>query len=159
MTRSKILKRYLAYLERRGRLLTITDPDSSEVTLLRYYVLFKDKVTPLAKSRPLPFNVYIHHFVGSDDLDLHDHPWGFLSFILSGGYWEISEKGKTWIKPGSLIIRKSNWRHRIEIDPSHPDCYTLLVRGMRVREWGYWVQGVFVTWRKHLQGKQEDKDT
>ena len=38
------------------------------------------------------FNVYLHHFLSSDDdRALHDHPWWFVSVILRGSYIEVSE--------------------------------------------------------------------
>ena len=34
-------------------------------------------------------NLYLHVFHRSDeDRELHDHPWGFVSLILWGGYYE-----------------------------------------------------------------------
>ncbi len=35
-------------------------------------------------------SIFIHRFEGPDPGDhLHDHPWGFVSFILRGGYDEL----------------------------------------------------------------------
>src|ERR1700710_2371105 len=35
------------------------------------------------------FNIYLHHFLRSDDdRALHDHPWCNLSILLSGSYLE-----------------------------------------------------------------------
>lgn len=40
------------------------------------------------------FSVYLHHLHASDDgRALHDHPWSFLTFLLSGGYTEITPSG------------------------------------------------------------------
>lgn len=36
----------------------------------------------------LPFPAVLHHFTAPDLGDPHDHPWGFVSHILSGGYIE-----------------------------------------------------------------------
>src|SRR4051812_9607864 len=37
------------------------------------------------------FGVYVHEIHRPDvDRDLHDHPWAFASFILSGGYTEVT---------------------------------------------------------------------
>lgn len=39
------------------------------------------------------FNMYLHHFVQSDDpRALHDHPWWSCSIILRGGYYEVVPK-------------------------------------------------------------------
>src|SRR5688500_6187293 len=37
----------------------------------------------------LPFGVYVHRILAPDPgLDLHDHPWPFVTLILRGGYVE-----------------------------------------------------------------------
>src|SRR4051794_40321026 len=51
------------------------------------------------------FACYLHWFHGNDDACLHDHPWGFISFILAGGYWETTPRGRRWYGPGSLLVR------------------------------------------------------
>lgn len=34
------------------------------------------------------FSIKIHDILASDSLCLHDHPWGFITFLLKGGYYE-----------------------------------------------------------------------
>lgn len=34
--------------------------------------------------------VFLHYFQDSDSDELHSHPWGFTSLILSGGYYETT---------------------------------------------------------------------
>jgi hypothetical protein len=35
------------------------------------------------------FSIYLHHFEAPDPgVDLHDHPWPFLAFVVKGGYEE-----------------------------------------------------------------------
>ena len=42
------------------------------------------------------FSIKVHHILESDeDRCEHDHPWPFLSLILTGGYWEWVEGERT----------------------------------------------------------------
>lgn len=57
----------------------ITDADHPDKPYMRRFILLR---TPLGAC-------YLHLFFRSDnDRGLHDHPWPFTSFIVSGGYWE-----------------------------------------------------------------------
>jgi hypothetical protein len=54
------------------------------------------------------FKIYIHGIYGPDeDLHLHNHPWDFKSFILSGSYIEQTQFGNNKIKPFT-------WRKEVE---------------------------------------------
>jgi hypothetical protein len=93
------------------------------------------------------FNVYLHKFCrDDDDRALHDHPWPYWSLILRGGYWEVTWNGRRWHGPGSLLRRRAEHRHRVELLPGHP-CWTLFLTGPRVREWGFWCPQGFVHWK------------
>lgn len=37
------------------------------------------------------FGVFLHRFLASDNLCLHDHPFPFVSIVLWSGYWEWTE--------------------------------------------------------------------
>jgi hypothetical protein len=42
------------------------------------------------------FGVYLHHLLRSDyDRAFHDHPWGFVTFLISGSYTEHRPNGQT----------------------------------------------------------------
>lgn len=108
-----------------------------------------------------PIAVYLHHFVGDDwSLDLHDHPKRFVSIGLKGGYIEETPDtvwptgavvGHTrrpfnapWIRtfPAEhrhriLMFRKHGFNSRREDNPLM-DCWTLVIVGPKVREWGFW---------------------
>ena len=58
-----------------GRKRIILDRESDEPYLERYYIFLKNRTT-------FPFNMFIHKFLKSDPDDLHDHPWGFTTFIF-----------------------------------------------------------------------------
>ena len=94
------------------------------------------------------FNVYLHKFL-RDDIDraLHDHPWTSLSLVLRGGYYEITDKGKRWYGPASLIFRSATHRHRIVLPKPGRPAWTLFMTGRKRREWGFWCPQGFVPWR------------
>lgn len=100
------------------------------------------------------FNVYVHKFLRSDDdRALHDHPWWFVSLMLSGQYTEVTENARTvrsapepwrlfW-GDRPLAFRRATWRHRVELvkpgrTASEVPCWTLIVTGRRTRTWGFW---------------------
>lgn len=85
------------------------------------------------------FAVYLHHLhVSDEDRALHDHPWAFISVLLSSGYFEwVQVTGgyrKLWRRRFSVLCRPAVWRHRLElVQPT----WTLIVRSRRLREWGF----------------------
>jgi hypothetical protein len=102
------------------------------------------------------FGIKLHHILRSDeDRDLHDHPWSFLSIILSGGYWEHTARepdvdprfdlrhmtgkpvtDRTWHGPGSILWRPAPSPHRLEL-PEGRSAWTLVLTGPKRREWGF----------------------
>ncbi len=112
---------------------------------------------------------FLHRFVRSDgDLDLHDHPFNFLSLILWGGYWEelidpyedrkaVARDGlferkkpvRVWRYPGTVHYSHAETIHRVVLKDGHY-CWTLIWRSKKVRQWGFWVEGEWVRWDKHL---------
>lgn len=103
------------------------------------------------------FGIYLHHIHRPDrDRDPHDHPWAFWSLILAGGYIERVWPDKT--DPGTSYRRVRNrWspghlgRRQAHII-THIDgpLWTLVLTGPRRSDWGFWVDGDFVPWRKYL---------
>lgn len=87
------------------------------------------------------FNVYLHHFLRSDDdRALHDHPWWNLSVLLEGEYteWTIAAGGVHQAavrRSGQFKFRGANTAHRIELHKGA--CWTLFITGPRIREWGF----------------------
>ena len=126
-----------------GRYRLIPDRTTGEDYLHRYYIFLKDR-------KYFPFNVTLHKIVRSDDPIMHDHPWAFTTVILKGGYWEhtpvFNSDGKmlaafqTWRGPGSIIHRKANEFHWLELDESVGPATTLFFMGRQQREWGFLVQ-------------------
>lgn len=123
------------------------------------------------------FSIKLHKIMLSDEDCLHDHPWTFLSIILSGGYWEwapLCEKvvsanwhmreklafkhmliGKTkkWYRPGRVLFRPAHYRHRLEL-PEGKHCWTLVLTGKPFREWGFWTPKGWVEWFKYDPTKE-----
>ncbi len=109
----------------------------------------------------------VHCIERSDaDRELHDHPFWFVSFILSGGYYEHTLDGrKTWYGPGSLVFRSADTLHRIELSQTprlgtaacaRRECckekpaWTIVLRGRYARRWGFLAGGAWTTWQKFV---------
>ena len=95
---------------------------TAEPFVIRYYLLFR------RRPKWFPFNIFIHKLLKSDLGDLHDHYWTYITIILKGGYWEKTEKGTYWRKPGYIGFRRYNHRHSITI-PDGKCAWTLLFVG------------------------------
>lgn len=98
---------------------------------------------------------YLHHIAGPDPgMDLHDHPWSFISIVLRGGYWD-------WRAPVADACRgrqvhhhqSRRWSiHRMPLDVAHrihaaqPNTWTLVLRGPTRRVWGFYPPSGRVSW-------------
>ena len=135
-----------------GRYRLIPDRRTGADYMHRYYLFLKDR-------KWFPFNITLHKIVRSDDPVFHDHPWSYTTIVLKGGYWEhtpiFNSDGKIfselirWRGPGSIIMRKSNEFHWLEMDPEVGPATTLFFMGPQVREWGFMVEGS--RWVQHDQ--------
>ena len=117
--------------------------------LLRWWIIPRNPI----------FNIYLHKFLrDDDDRALHDHPWLSLSIIIKGGYIEHTPNNGWRICPRwSVIFRRATHRHRIELLRERMTCektivkpaWTIFITGPRIREWGFWCEGVrFIPWQK-----------
>lgn len=113
-------------------------------------------------------NVYLHHFLRSDDdRALHDHPWWNVSLLLDGGYIEhVPVKGGAvglHRQSGALVFRKAEAAHRIELMPSglvpRMECpvWTLFVTGPRIREWGFHCPKGWRHWRDFVDPRNSGR--
>lgn len=94
----------------------------------------------------LAFDAVIHHFTARDKGSPHDHPFGFTSHILSGGYVEKAYKvddGGGW--SSELIHRPPGTVHYVEATHIHEivelldgECWTLILPQKKVREARFW---------------------
>ena len=123
-----------------GRCRIINDRKTGEPYLERYYLFLKDR-------KNFPFNIFLHKFVKSDPDHLHDHPWGYTTFILKGGYHEwvpiiVPETGavvgstREWRGPGSLIKATADSMHRVELEPGITP-WTIFIPGKKSKDWGF----------------------
>lgn len=97
------------------------------------------------------FNVYLHHFLRSDDpRALHDHRYINFSILLRGEYTEVlpalpQDPGycaryglfiRKVRKAPCLVARLPSTPHRIELHKG--PVWTLFITLPRVRRWGFW---------------------
>lgn len=117
------------------------------------------------------FGVYLHLIDAPDPgLDLHDHPWPFATIILRGGYTEehasirdavpyavIAERvGKRSVcRPGVMRVWRRGSVHRMGLADAHriiavePGTVTLVLRGRKVRPWGFYLPTGWVDQRRY----------
>lgn len=115
------------------------------------------------------FGIYVHRIDQPDPgLDLHDHPWPFVSIILAGGYTE--EVADAREAPALARIAEAfpltstrgvvrTWRrgsiHRIRMTEAHrivstlPWTTTLVLRGRKSRQWGFYLSDGYVDQRHY----------
>lgn len=102
------------------------------------------------------FALYFHAMEAPDPgLDLHDHPWPFISWVLRGGYTEIRadtrEAGRVF-SDAAMSIPSARQNHRrwmsmklFRMDEAHTiyrldksPTWTLMLVGRRRRQWGFY---------------------
>lgn len=118
--------------------------------LQRWYIIPRNPV----------LNVYLHVFKTSDvDTETHDHPWPNMSILLNKGYWEYV--GRSYQEPlerhlrlwGSIVFRRAETAHRIELFREPDFVVTLFLTGPRVREWGFWTRKGWIQWEQFIKEK------
>ena len=98
--------------------------------LSRWYIIPRNKY----------FNIYLHHFTGSDDARaLHDHPWWSMSVLFKGELQEVTRQTgvqytQRRIKKWLPYFRRPTALHRMVCEKS---AWTLFITGPRVRQWGF----------------------
>lgn len=96
---------------------------------------------------------------GSDLPFEHNHPWGYFTIILSGGYYECRGKDKVWRGPGWFAFREHTDFHRVEI-PEGGYAVTLFVKGKRNKNSTFFKMhdGSVIKdlkyWRQHKIGRE-----
>lgn len=88
------------------------------------------------------FSIFIHKIYKSDqDKYQHDHPYNFLSIILSGGYIEKSKK--EYKRVLWWTYNKAERPHKLRLIKL--PTITLVFTGQRFREWGFYTDRGFMT--------------
>lgn len=144
---------------RKTEKIVITRTAEKKKYLSRWFLFGKSVDSSFAGGRA----VMLHKFHESDADEMHDHPWPFISIILTGGYWEKtprkgwskespddSETVMLWHGPGSILRNKASRIHSVVIEEgSEP--VTLILRGKKSGSWGFYCPKFgFMDWRKHL---------
>lgn len=127
------------------------------------WTLFGDGSVGKRLTAGSPIKVMVHHFLpDADDRDAHDHPRGFLTIVLWGGYDDYVPceacgggelDGCLWcagtglrlgdrLRAGSIRYRHAEYAHRTRVGPR--GAWTLCVMGPFRREWGFWRLGRWV---------------
>ena len=90
---------FLKILEKLGRKRVVMDRGLSHP---EYHLAkpWTDRYYLLLRKRPnwFPFNIFINHIKDNDHgIGLHNHPFPYITIILSGGYWETNiKKERKW---------------------------------------------------------------
>lgn len=114
----------------------------------------------------------LHHFLPNrQDMDAHDHPRGFITIVLAGGYddlvacpWHHSPQGACepayeWaegcggtgfivgdrLRAGSIRRRHAEYTHMTRTD--HRGAWTLCLMFPVSRAWGFWRNGTWFPFR------------
>jgi hypothetical protein len=117
------------------------DDAEGETYMQRYHLLF-------TRDRSIRF----HRILASDPVTdaLHDHPWDFVTVLLSGGYTEITPDGPTHYDAPCVLVRSAEQPHRLVLDAP---AWTYIVCGAVRRTWGYRTDdGLWVPWRRKALG-------
>ena len=112
------------------------------------------------------FNIYLHHFIGDDNrLELHDHPWNFVSILLKGRLLEtFQSEHNQRLHHGWLTSRYIPWllpryyhathRHCFELPSAGPQsAWSLVFTGPRYRNWGFYRDGILI---KTMTGESDE---
>lgn len=111
--------------------------DDNSPLLVRYFILHTK-----------PISIFVHHLMQSDvERALHDHPWSFFTFLVSGGYWEHTVTERIWRHRFSLLYRPAEWQHRLELEKP---VWTVVIKFRSHREWGFIMKDGWHHWSKYM---------
>jgi hypothetical protein len=121
--------------------------------------------------------VLIHRMQAPDPgVDLHDHPWWFVSIVLWGGYTEqradtrsapvyagLAEQFPSCTRgvvqerrPGSIRLMRLTECHTIT-DLRRRTCWTFVIGGRRRRRWGFYLPTGYVDEKVYDQTVRADR--
>lgn len=88
----------------------------------------------------------LHHWLyGDDERAQHDHPWNFYTFILKGGYQDLTSTydvhGQTQLHVETMHAGKLSYRPATHLHSVHlwndATAWTIVLTGPIVRRWGF----------------------
>lgn len=91
----------------------------------------------------------LHRFVpGATDRDAHDHPRGFVTLVIRGGYDDIRPDGTVErLRAPAIRYRPATHAHITHV---HADgATTVVAMGRLVRAWGFVREGRWFQWRDY----------
>lgn len=90
-----------------------------------------------------------HRIVESDPEVMHNHPWNFISLLLSGGYRETTFDGEVDYVAPCLIAREAKEFHRLTLLDG--PVWSFVTTGPVINTWGFMTEDGFVDHRKYLR--------
>lgn len=155
-----------------GRFRAIVDPTGEILYLVRFWPGHAELRRRSGDGSFASDNCRMLHFFASADpgRELHDHPWDFGSLILAGGYVEERPLERSETKrpceDGSFsgydptlrktVVRRVGDQRYVAATQPHRvasvcfDTWTEVETGPLQRQWGFYPDGKFVDYWKHL---------
>lgn len=90
---------------------------------------------------------------------MHNHPWNFLTWLVSGEYTERKraddlDREDEFIhrttKKNRLVFRRAHDLHQVLITTTDLPVVTVCFTGPTVRDWEFEKNGQLIPWRKYL---------
>ena len=108
------------------------------------------------------FGLLVHFIArGDEDKHMHDHPFRFSSYIISGGYYEHVDGAVIPYEPGDFIRHEPGEPHRVELyKDKHGNqipCWSFVIIGKRLPTWGYHTEKGWVENQAYRKMKHEGK--
>lgn len=104
--------------------------------------------------------ILLHRFMpNASDKDPHDHPSAFLTFVLRGGYDDVSLAAASTPGGGPPIVvvdevraptirfRRAEHAHVTRVTPA--GAVTVVAMFRKRRSWGFWREGRWYAWRDY----------
>ncbi len=133
-----------------------------ELYLRRFYLVRRSRLFHFLSGNKYE-GLYLHLILRPDeDQHLHDHPWDFSAFILSGGYREEApsrEHSALWQHGDDLTMRvwgtwsyrssRAEQLHRISSE-GFKRTWTLFLVGPKRRMWGFKTESGWMPYEAYL---------
>lgn len=85
----------------------------------------------------------VHRWLAPDDPRApHDHPWGFATLVVRGGYRDVAPgRPDDHLRAPALRFRRAEHAHTVV--PDEGGAWTVMVTGRKRRAWGFHHGGRF----------------